>query len=188
MGVFEAYRLRVKRRRFQARARLKRHELLQVHDSTALIKRNDILLVATVRNERKRLKYFLDYYRNLGVDHFLFIDNYSDDGSVEFLSSQRNVSIWKTTGSYKKARYGVDWQNWILRKYAHGHWAIVVDPDELFVYPFCDTRPLRALTDWLDASSIKSFSAMLLDMYPKGNVSDQTYQEGQDPLGNNALV
>lgn len=58
----------------------------------------------------------------------------------------------------------------------------MVDPDEFLIYPFCDTRPLRALTDWLDASSIKSFSAMLLDMYPKGPIDAQPYRAGQDPL------
>ncbi len=67
-------------------------------------------------------------------------------------------------------------------KYAHGHWALTVDPDEFLVYPFCDTRPLRALTDWLDASSIKSFSAMLLDMYPKGRLDEEPYQAGQNPI------
>lgn len=72
---------------------------------------------------------------------------------------------------------------WLLQmKYAHGHWALVLDPDEFLVYPFCDTRPLRALTDWLDASSIKSFSAMLLDMYPKGRLDENPYQAGQNPL------
>ena len=55
-------------------------------------------------------------------------------------------------------------------------------PDEFLVYPFCDTRPLRALTDWLDASSIKSFSAMLLDMYPKGRLDAQPYHAGEDPI------
>ncbi|MGR3660359.1 MAG: glycosyltransferase family 2 protein, partial [Paracoccaceae bacterium] len=49
-------------------------------------------------------------------------------------------------------------------------------------YPFCDTRPVRALTDWLDASSVRSFGAMLLDMYPKGSFASQPYIEGQDPL------
>jgi hypothetical protein len=76
----------------------------------------------------------------------------------------------------------VDWLNWLQLKYAHGHWALVLDPDEFLVYPFCDTRPLRALTDWLDASSIKSFSAMLLDMYPKGRLDEKPYQSGQNPL------
>jgi hypothetical protein len=72
--------------------------------------------------------------------------------------------------------------NWLQRKYGDGHWCLVVDPDELLVYPFCDTRPLRALTDWLDASSIRSFSTMLLDMYPKGRLNAQPYRAGQDPL------
>ncbi len=59
----------------------------------------------------------------------------------------------------------------------------MVDPDELFVYPFCDTRPLRALTDWLDDAEIRSFAAMLLDVYPKGDLRTQpAYVAGQDPL------
>ncbi|MEP2714944.1 glycosyltransferase family 2 protein, partial [Pseudophaeobacter sp.] len=74
------------------------------------------------------------------------------------------------------------WMNYLKRKYAHGHWVLVVDPDELFIYPFCDTRPVQALTDWLDNSAIRSFSAMLIDTYPKGRLGDEPYQEGQNPL------
>jgi hypothetical protein len=160
----------------------KRHELTQLENRTADIKPQDILLAATLRNERSRLPYFLRYYRDLGVNHFLIVDNDSDDGSRAYLASQPDVSLWTSQASYKRARFGVDWVNWLLKRYAHGHWALVVDPDEFFVYPFCDTRPLRALTDWLDASNIKSFSAMLLDMYPKGPVGAQPYHEGQDPF------
>jgi hypothetical protein len=135
-----------------------------------------------MRNESVRLPFFLKYYRDMGVNHFLFVDNESDDDSLEYLKDQPDVSVWRANGSYKRSRFGMDWQNWLLRKYAHGHWSVVVDPDEFFVYPFCDTRPLRALTDWLDASSIKSFSAMLLDLYPKGPISQVPYQKGQDPI------
>jgi len=135
-----------------------------------------------MRNESVRLPFFLKYYRDMGVNHFLFVDNESGDDSLEYLKDQPDVSVWRANGSYKRSRFGMDWQNWLLRKYAHGHWCVVVDPDEFFVYPFCDTRPLRALTDWLDASSIKSFSAMLLDLYPKGPISQVPYQKGQDPI------
>lgn len=124
----------------------------------------------------------LKYYRDLGIDHFLFVDNGSSDGSADFLAEQPDVSLWYTDHSYKKSRFGMDWINGLLRRYGHNHWCLVVDPDELFVYPFCDTRSIHALTDWLDASSIKSFSAMLLDMYPKGPVEMTAYQEGQNPL------
>ena len=151
-------------------------------DRTSKITRDSILLFSTFRNEKVRLPFFLRYYRELGVDHFLFVDNDSDDGGREYLAQQPDVSLWTTKASYKRARFGADWLNWLQRKYGHGHWSLVVDADEFFVYPFCDTRPLRALTDWLDASSIKSFSAMLLDMYPKGPFDAQPYREGQDPF------
>jgi len=151
-------------------------------DQTRLIRPDDILLYCTQRNEKVRLCYFLDYYRKMGVGHFFFVDNGSADGSLEYLSEQPDVSVWTTRASYRRSRFGADWLNWLQMKHAHGHWTLTVDPDEFLVYPFCDTRPLRALTDWLDASSIKSFSAMLLDMYPKGRLDDQPYQSGQNPI------
>ena len=121
-----------------------------------------------MRNERLRLPYFLDYYRKLGVDHFLIIDNGSDDGTGDYLARQTDVSVWHTARSYQASRFGVDWQNWLLRRHGHGHWVLSVDADEFLVYPFCDSRPVRALTDWLDVYGIRSFSSMMLDMYPQG--------------------
>ncbi len=153
-----------------------------VADRTATLQPDGIVLLSTLRNERVRLPYFLRYYRNLGVDHFLFVDNDSDDGSREYLAAQKDVSLWTTKGSYKKSHFGVDWLTHLQRKLCHGRWCLTVDVDEFLIYPFCETRPLRALTDWLDASAIRSFSAMLLDMYPKGPVDAQPYAEDQDPF------
>lgn len=124
----------------------------------------------------------MEYYRNLGVNHFLIVDNGSDDGCFEYLQAQVDVSVWRTDASYKRSKFGVDWLNGLQSRYGHGHWTLVVDVDEFFVYPFCDSRPLRALTDWLDASSIKSFGAMLLDMYPKTSIDETSYVEGQNPF------
>ena len=182
MGAWQSYRLRLQRKRWRIRAVRKRRELQRVTNRTSQIRPNDLLCFSTQRNEAIRLPYFLEYYREMGINHFLIVDNDSTDGSVDYLAAQPDVSVWSTAGSYKRSRFGVDWLNWLQMKYGHGHWNLVVDPDEFLVYPFCDTRPLRALTDWLDASSIKSFSAMLLDMYPKGRLDDQPYQAGQNPM------
>ncbi|WP_305967901.1 MULTISPECIES: glycosyltransferase family 2 protein [unclassified Mameliella] len=182
MGALQAYRLRLQRKRWRIRAFRKRRELRPLSDRTDQIRPSDILLFSTQRNEAVRLPWFLRYYREMGVGHFFFVDNDSTDGSADYLAEQPDVSVWTTRASYKRARFGMDWLNWLLLKHAHGHWALTVDPDEFFLYPFCDTRPLRALTDWLDASSIKSFSAMLLDMYPKGRIDQHPYEAGQDPL------
>jgi hypothetical protein len=67
-------------------------------------------------------------------------------------------------------------------RHADGHWILTVDVDEFFVFPFCDTRPVRALTDWLDSSNIRSFGTMLLDMYPKGKVANTPYERDSNPL------
>ncbi len=160
----------------------KRRDLRSIADRTPSINRDDLLLFSTQRNEHIRLPYFLNYYREKGVNHFLIVDNDSNDGSLEYLAEQPDVSVWHTRKSYKRSRFGVDWLNWLQFRYGHGHWCLTVDPDEFFIYPFCDTRPIRALTDWLDASSIKSFSAMLLDMYPKGRIDEQPYRAGQNPI------
>ena len=182
MGVWQSYRLRLQRKRWRIRAFRKRRELRVVNDQSRKIQSSDILIFSTFRNENIRLPYFLKYYRDMGVTHFLMVDNDSDDGGREYLAAQPDVSLWTTPASYKRARFGVDWLNWLQMKHGNGHWCLVVDPDELLVYPFCDTRPLRALTDWLDASSIKSFGAMLLDMYPKGRIDQTAYRRDEDPL------
>jgi hypothetical protein len=141
-----------------------------------------VLLFTVLRNERARLPYFFDYYRRLGIGHFLVVDNGSDDGSGAWLDAQPDVSVWRSAASYRRSRYGMDWLNWLKRCHAHDRWALTVDLDEFFVYPFCDTRPLPALTDWLESCGTKSFGALMLDMYPKGDVDAATCAEGQDPF------
>ena len=182
MKVVQRYKLRLERKRFLVRAWRKARELLLVADRTDMIRPNDVLCFVTLRNERIRLPYFLQYYRERGVAHFVFVDNDSTDGTREYLSAQKDCSVWTTPASYKRSRFGMDWLNALLRQYGSGHWCVVVDPDEFLLYPFCDTRPIPALTDWLESSSIKSFGAMLLDMYPKGPITAQPYAEGQNPF------
>lgn len=174
--------MRWRRKRLVLRATRKGRQLSRVRDRTRQIAPDAILAFTTLRNERIRLPYFLSYYRKMGVDHFLMVDNGSDDGSGDYLAEQPDVSLWHTEGSYRQSRFGVDWLNHLTRRYGSGHWCLTVDPDEFLVYPFCDTRPIRALTDHLDTVGSESYPAMMLDMYPKGPYDAVPYTEGQDPL------
>ena len=99
MGVISAFRLRTERRRWQIRAIRKRRELSPVANRTKMIGRGAILCFVTLRNEKPRLAYFLKYYRKLGVDHFLIVDNGSTDGGREFLAGEPDVSLWSTDAS-----------------------------------------------------------------------------------------
>ncbi len=182
MGLIRSYRLRNERQRRRLRAWRKSRELTTVRDQTGDIQPGDILLICVVRNEVLRLPYFLKYYRRLGINQFLFVDNGSTDGTAELLKSQPDTSIWHTEASYKRANFGVDWVNGLLNKHAHDHWVVTVDADEFLVYPHVGMRGLAALTDWLDASSIKTLGAMLLDMYSERPLEKTPYRSGTNPI------
>lgn len=180
--AWDAYRLRIRRRRFLLRAWRKSGQLTTVKDRSGQIVATDILCFATLRNEMLRLPFWLDHYRKLGIGHFLIVDNASADGTAEYLAAQHDVSLWTTPDSYKLSRFGMDWLTWLQRRYAHGHWALTVDADELLVYPDHETHDLKTLTAWLVKRRIESFGAIMLDLYPQGPLSRAPYGEGQDPL------
>lgn len=180
-GLWHAYRLRWKRRRFLFRIWRKRRQIKAIQDRTTDISPNAILAFSTVRNEIVRLPYFLEHYRKLGVDHFLFVDNGSDDGTATYLVDQPDVSVWATKHSYRLSRFGMDWLGWLQWQFGHGHWCLTVDADELLIYPDHETRDLKALTGFLDGHGAASFGATMLDLYPKGPLEDATYASGQNP-------
>ena len=111
-----------------------------------------IILFSVMKNEARRLPYFLSYYRKLGVDHFIFVDNNSTDEFAHYVSGQKDISTFYTSASYKNSHFGVHWLNYLLSRYGSGHWCLTCDPDEFLVYPKMDARRLRELTTHLDAN------------------------------------
>ena len=180
--LWQAGRLRAKRRYLLARAiRRRRRHLTSRVDRTAQIRKGDILLFATIRNEAARLPFFLRHYRALGVNHFLFVDNASDDGSPEALAAEPDVSLWTTRASYRGSRFGMDWLNGLLARHGSGHWCLTVDADELLLIPHGDRATLRELTAALDARGLPMMAAMMLDLYPEGPLSTAHAAPGEDP-------
>ncbi|MCB6178062.1 glycosyltransferase family 2 protein [Rhodobacter sp. Har01] len=180
--LWQAWRLRQRRRRLIFRALRKRRDLTLVADRTAGLARTAILCVLVVRNEAERLAHFLAHHRRLGVDHFLVVDNASTDATPALLRDQPDVSLWQTAASYKRSRFGLDWTNWLLLRHGHGRWCLTLDADELLVYPHWETRPLPALTRWLDDHGQDSFGALMLDLYPEGPLTAKGHRPGDDPL------
>ncbi|MFO6465080.1 glycosyltransferase family 2 protein [Jannaschia sp. KMU-145] len=177
-----AYALRWRRRRLLARSFAKRRQLTVRADRTAAIAPGAILAFATMRNERLRLPHWIAHHRALGVDHFLVVDNGSDDGSDDWLAAQPDVSLWSTGHGYKASRFGIDWLTVLLARYGHGHWCLTLDADELFVFAHHDRRDLRALTDWLDDRGRRVMGALMLDLYPRGPLGAARHGPDDDPL------
>ncbi|WP_441347464.1 glycosyltransferase family 2 protein [Shimia sp. MMG029] len=180
--MWAAYRMRWRRRGLLWRSFRSRHQLSCRVDRTGQIAPGGVVVVMTLHNERTRLPFTLAHYRRLGVGHFLIVDNDSSDGSGDYLAEQPDVSLWQTAHSYRSARFGLDWMTWLQMRYADDRWCLMVDVDELLIYAHHDSRNLGALTAWLDAQGRRVFGAHMLDLYPKGALSEATYTPGQDPL------
>lgn len=131
---------------------------------------DEILLFCCARNEATRLPSFFDHYRRLGVGRFLFVDNDSVDATRPFLLGQPDTHVFHAAGSYAASNYGVDWLNALLQRWGEKHWVVVVDADELLVYPGCETEPLPALARRLDARGHDALACFLLDMYADGPI------------------
>lgn len=142
----------------------------------------DIPVFAVVRNELPRLRHFLDHHRALGAGPFLVVDNASTDGTAEFLARQDDVFLWRTDESYRESRFGMDWISALMFRHAHGRWALVLDADELLVYPDHERRPLQDLAAWLEGRGAEAFGTLMIDLYPRGPILDQRFEPGGDPL------
>lgn len=139
---------------------------------------SEIRLVCTLRNELRRLPYFMEFYRKLGVNRFIITDNGSTDGTTEYLLAQPDCHVLYTEDPYK----GVVWQSRVLDLYGRGNWCLVVDSDEFLVYPHSDKMNLREFCTFLDHEGSEGIYTFMVDMYSKGNLSQAVYKSGQNPL------
>ncbi|MEK0085615.1 tetratricopeptide repeat protein [Benzoatithermus flavus] len=133
-----------------------------------------------VRNEVARLPWLLEYYRKLGVDRFLFLDNDSDDGTREWLLAQGpDVHLFHTPASFATSGAGMRWINRLLDEHGSGAWCLTIDADEVLVYPHVERLSLERLTAYLDAIGAEAMVAPMLDMYADTPLDAVVYEPGQ---------
>ncbi|MEQ8716966.1 MAG: glycosyltransferase family 2 protein [Acidimicrobiales bacterium] len=141
-----------------------------------------LVVVTCVRNEALRLPDFLAHHRRLGVSSFLIIDNASDDGTTEFLTAQDDVRLYHTNQPYSESGCGIDWQNAVLADAAVGHWTLILDADELFIFPGYERTSLTEFVNWVSERRADAVAAPMLDMYPNGPIANVGYQPGASLL------
>ena len=168
--------------RLEIKRRLHVGELSLEQDNLAALKKSQFVLISTMRNEAFRVPYFLDYYRKLGFEHFIIVDNESDDNLREVLKAAPDVTVFAARGSFKKARFGIAWVNHILSKYAEGKWVLHVDPDEFLVFPGSDRNSIRDYAGTLVDAGMRALPAILIDMYSDRPVTENECRPGQNPL------
>ena len=138
----------------------------------------DILCIILVRNEILRLPNCLEHYRSLGVDRFIILDNDSLDGSADYLSSGPDIDIWRTSDFFSESKAGMIWRHLLVKHYGFNRWYVIVDADELLVYPQMDQCDLHVVARRLERLNLMSLRAPMIDMYSDRPLEKLNYLSG----------
>lgn len=147
-------------------------------NSTAEDQVNQIILFCVIKNEYGRIDRFLDYYRSIGINRFVFLDNDSDDGTKEYLLEQKDVVLYSATVDYSSVRR-VAWINYLLLLHGINKWCVVVDSDEYLSYIGSERFTLEKVITVAESKNLKRIEGVLLDMYPRGEL----FCDYDDPSG-----
>jgi hypothetical protein len=157
-----------------------RYQLERVDDRPIDSEPAAVHCCVVARNEALRLPFFLNYYRQLGVHRFFFVDNGSTDDTMEFLLGQPDVHLWRSPMSFNQANFGSAWFELLLRRYGRGRWWVMADADELLVYADVERASLPALCRQLNNAGKRALTAILIDMYSDHPIARTDYHVGED--------
>ena len=142
--------------------------------------KDELVVVCIVRDGRHYVEPFVDHYFSLGVKHIVFLDNDSEDGTVEALENHDNVTVLRTKLPYKApgSSVGNGWTREVLFKQylisrfgGENRWCLCADIDELFDYPYSDVVGLDSMLRYLTGKSYTAVAAQMLDMFSDAPLS-----------------
>ena len=166
-------------------------ELISGEIKAEKLSTDSILCFLKTRNELLRIKLVLDHHRALGVYRFFIVDNASDDGTLEFLKAQDDVTLFTEREEFKNSAGGMNWLHPLLDFYGDGHWCLIIDADELFVYPGFEKNKISKLCKKLGKASYEAVFSLMIDMYSNRPIASTNCTEGSlietckyfDPFG-----
>lgn len=141
-------------------------------------KAHEVWLFLIVRNEALRLPFVLRYHFERGVTRVVALDNHSTDGTAEILRSDPRIHLLSTDQPFRKNK--VAWLELLLRRYGRGHWNLVLDADELFVYPQMDRLELPDLAAQLEAAGAAALPCLFLELFSRECIGQVAYRAGED--------
>jgi hypothetical protein len=139
---------------------------------------DELITITVVRNAPLHVKPFVEHHRSLGIAHCVFLDNGSDDDTVDRLCSYDGVTVLGCDAPYSRYENTLKW--YLTNRFAAGRWSLAVDIDELFDYPYRARLTVRDLLRYLNARGFTAVVGQMLDMFGDGPLSNvQISPDGQ---------
>ncbi|WP_299552960.1 glycosyltransferase family 2 protein [uncultured Tateyamaria sp.] len=145
------------------KARIKRASKLVSGPQSIILGDADVAMVCLIRNGMYYLDTLLSHHRGIGVQKFLFIDNGSDDGTLERLAHEPGVTV--ISNLLPVATYECDMRAEIAREVIRGGWFLFLDSDELLDLSHGEGRDIAEYAAYCKAHGATCVIAQRLDMY-----------------------
>jgi hypothetical protein len=133
------------------------------------LNKNDPILLCAVKDDLERIKLQVEYHRKIGIKHFAYIDNMSNDGTFEWLKEQDDVSLFFVDEMFSSFKKNI-WRRIITDFFGYNRWYLILDSDELFMYPGIETTNINKYVDFLERKKIESTLSPMIDVYSKGKI------------------
>jgi len=126
--------------------------------------KNEPILLCLVKNDIERIKLQVEYHRKIGIKHFAYIDNISDDGTFEWLKKQGDISLFVANGIYNNVKQRA-WNRQVTDIFGYDRWYLMLDSDELFMYPGVEKKKMNDFVIFLEMNKINNVFSPIIDMY-----------------------
>lgn len=156
-----------RRQRF-ARSLRHLHGPSQLHSAP-----DEVVLIALVRDGSYYLDAFFDYYRALGIRHFVFIDNGSRDDTLARIAAEPGTIIDQST--LPLAGYEDLIRQYPANTYGRDRWCLYVDMDEVFDFEGRAQLGIAGLTRYLERHGYTAMMAQMLEMFPKSSLREAAH-------------
>ena len=140
------------------------------------------VVLCNIKNEALLLPHFLNHYRRIGVRRFAFVDNGSRDDTLAVLLDQPDCDVFRNLGDFRAAIHGMVWKTCLLNRYADAAWHLSADADEHAVYTGWPGTSLDEFAVRLGALWRSTATAVMVDMYSEGPLSDARVSASRDML------
>lgn len=125
----------------------------------------EAVAVLLSRDMSHYLEGFYEYYRRLGVNYFIFLDNGSSDNSLDIVDKWNNAVVLTSDLNFRL--FQNELRQIISTEYCSDGWRLAVDPDEQFDYIGSDKLSLQALLQSLSVDGYTGLVAQMLDLVPE---------------------
>jgi hypothetical protein len=149
-------------------------------DETRFAAPDAVIACVTYRNERVLLGSFLAHHRALGIGGFVFLDLSTQGELAARLAGDADCVVWRPRpGRWESAE---SWSNVLRFRHGVERWCLSVSACDFLVFPRCESRSIRSLTDFLETEHRDHAFAVTVHMYGEGPAEAVADGAAADPF------